>query len=72
MLNFWKTDDLIVISFNIDERNAGIGANDEVIAFAYQHSGCYVAVWPVEDRGSYKIMDLLFMFVNMGKMMYFA
>ncbi|XP_022952169.1 uncharacterized protein LOC111454926 [Cucurbita moschata] len=46
--------------YSIDERNVGnrIGSNDEVTAFAYQRSGCYVVVWPVKVVGSYKLMEL--------------
>lgn len=50
--------------YSIDERNVGSGANDQVNAFAYQRSGCYVAVWPVEDRGSNKLLELEHCLVN--------
>lgn len=35
--------------YSIDERSVG-GADDKVSAFAYQSSGCYVAVWPIENQ----------------------
>ncbi|XP_022135983.1 uncharacterized protein LOC111007798 isoform X2 [Momordica charantia] len=44
--------------YSIDERNVGNGANDEVTAFAYQRSGCYVAVWPADGGGAYKLLEL--------------
>ncbi|KGN43355.1 uncharacterized protein LOC101221421 [Cucumis sativus] len=52
--------------YSIDERNIrdGIGGNDEVNAFGYQRSGCYVVVWPIEVRGSCKLMELEHCLVN--------
>lgn len=42
---------------SIDERNIG-GSNSNVYAFAYQSSGCYVAVWPTKDLGTHRLMEL--------------
>ncbi|XP_015870321.3 uncharacterized protein LOC107407544 isoform X2 [Ziziphus jujuba] len=49
--------------YSIDERNIG-GLNDKVSAFAYQSSGCYVAVWPTENKGSYNLMELEHCLIN--------
>ncbi|KAL4274143.1 hypothetical protein GQ457_13G006680 [Hibiscus cannabinus] len=35
--------------YSVDERNIG-GIDNEVSAFAYYSSGCYIAVWPVADN----------------------
>ncbi|KAK6916836.1 hypothetical protein RJ641_019697 [Dillenia turbinata] len=44
--------------YSIDERNVG-GVDNGVSAFAYQSSGCYVAVWPIEeDDGVCKLLEL--------------
>eukprot|EP00262_Sarcandra_glabra_P014486 TRINITY_DN424_c0_g1_i2.p1 TRINITY_DN424_c0_g1~~TRINITY_DN424_c0_g1_i2.p1 ORF type:complete len:367 (-),score=56.20 TRINITY_DN424_c0_g1_i2:41-1141(-) len=42
---------------SIDERNIG-GIHNNVSAFAYHPNGCYVAVWPIEDCGAYRILEL--------------
>lgn len=34
--------------YSIDERNIG-GSHNSLAAFAYQSTGCYVALWPMED-----------------------
>ncbi|KAL5789027.1 hypothetical protein ACOSP7_005976 [Xanthoceras sorbifolium] len=49
--------------YKIDERNIG-GVDDKVSAFAYQSSGCYVAVWPIEDDGTYKLLELEHCLIN--------
>ncbi|KAK2665744.1 hypothetical protein Ddye_004318 [Dipteronia dyeriana] len=49
--------------YTIDERNIG-GVNDKVSMFAYQSSGCYVAVWPIEDNGSSKLLELEHCLIN--------
>lgn len=49
--------------YSIDEKNIG-GLNDKVSAFAYQSSGCYVAVWPIENKGSYNLMELEHCLIN--------
>ncbi|KAL5562316.1 hypothetical protein UlMin_032063 [Ulmus minor] len=49
--------------YTIDERNVG-GSNNSVSAFAYQSSGCYVAVWPIEEKGSYKLRELEHCLIN--------
>ncbi|XP_058098248.1 uncharacterized protein LOC131243137 [Magnolia sinica] len=43
--------------YSINERSIG-GINNKVSAFAYHPSGCYVAVWPVEDREAYRLLEL--------------
>ncbi|KAG7022774.1 hypothetical protein SDJN02_16510, partial [Cucurbita argyrosperma subsp. argyrosperma] len=50
--------------YSVDERNFGSGANEEVNAFAYQRSGCYVAVQPIEDGSSNKLLELEHCLVN--------
>ncbi|XP_065853723.1 uncharacterized protein [Euphorbia lathyris] len=35
--------------FSIDCRNVG-GTDSSISTFAFQSSGCYVAVWPIEDK----------------------
>ncbi|KAF5178436.1 Glycerol kinase [Thalictrum thalictroides] len=42
---------------SIDERNVG-GADNKVSAFAYDSSGCYVAVWPLSDNGVSKLFEV--------------
>lgn len=42
---------------SVDERNIG-GADNNVAAFAYQASGCYVAVWPAKDHETYSLLEL--------------
>lgn len=49
--------------YSILERNVG-GVNNKVSAFAYQSSGCYVSVLPVEDKGSYKLLELEYCLIN--------
>ncbi|XP_028776428.1 uncharacterized protein LOC114733187 isoform X2 [Neltuma alba] len=45
--------------FKVDERQVG-GVNGGVSAFAYQSSGCYVAVWQKED----KLLELEYCLIN--------
>lgn len=49
--------------YSIDERNVG-GLNNKVSAFAYQSSGCYVAVWPIENKGQYNLLELEHCLIN--------
>lgn len=44
--------------YSIDERNVTNNEQSPVLAFAYQSSGCYVAVWPVADHGLDKLLEL--------------
>ncbi|KAE8038151.1 hypothetical protein FH972_010687 [Carpinus fangiana] len=51
--------------YSIDERSIGGGEdNNKVSAFAYQASGSYVAVWPIEDLGTHKLLELECCLVN--------
>lgn len=43
--------------YSIDERHIG-GANNKVSAFAYHPTGCYLALWPVENHSSSKMFEL--------------
>ncbi|XP_028092318.1 uncharacterized protein LOC114292529 isoform X1 [Camellia sinensis] len=43
--------------YSIDERNIG-GTDDSAFAFAYQSSGCYAAVWLMEDHATYRLLEL--------------
>ncbi|GAB2291659.1 hypothetical protein Dimus_025915 [Dionaea muscipula] len=43
--------------YSIDERNVG-GVGTGVLAFGYHSAGNYVAVWPVGDKGVYKLLEL--------------
>ncbi|GMH16319.1 hypothetical protein Nepgr_018160 [Nepenthes gracilis] len=43
--------------YSTDEWNIG-GEGNRVLAFAYLSSGSYVAVWPTEDSGASKLMEL--------------
>ncbi|XP_059654133.1 uncharacterized protein LOC132300876 [Cornus florida] len=43
--------------YSIDDRNIG-GVDNKVSSFAYQSSGCYVAVWVIEDRATYRLLEL--------------
>lgn len=43
--------------YSIDERSVG-GLNNNVSAFAYQSNGCYVAIWPIENKGQYNLLEL--------------
>ncbi|THG07616.1 hypothetical protein TEA_010331 [Camellia sinensis var. sinensis] len=43
--------------YSIDERNIG-GADDSASAFAYRSSGCYAAVWLMEDHATYRLLEL--------------
>ncbi|KAF8409893.1 hypothetical protein HHK36_002411 [Tetracentron sinense] len=43
--------------YSIDERNVG-GINNKVSAFAYHSSGCYAALWPMEDHERYRLLEL--------------
>lgn len=49
--------------YSIDERNIG-GIDSKVSAFAYQSSGCYIAVWPVADNGAHKLWELEHCLIN--------
>ncbi|KAL2469231.1 hypothetical protein Fot_50807 [Forsythia ovata] len=44
--------------YSIHERNVTNNEQSPALAFAYQSSGCYVAVWPVADQGAYKVLEL--------------
>ncbi|CAI9769022.1 unnamed protein product [Fraxinus pennsylvanica] len=44
--------------YSIDERNVTNNEQSPVLAFAYQSSGCYVAVWPVSEQGEHKLLEL--------------
>ncbi|KAL6965181.1 hypothetical protein U1Q18_036234 [Sarracenia purpurea var. burkii] len=43
--------------YSIDERNVG-GLDNFASAFAYQPSGCYAAVWLMEDRATHRVLEL--------------
>ncbi|EXB40426.1 hypothetical protein L484_013729 [Morus notabilis] len=49
--------------YSIDERTVG-GLDNRVSAFAYQSSGCYVAVWPMEEKGPLKLLELEHCLIN--------
>ncbi|KAJ4964080.1 hypothetical protein NE237_024019 [Protea cynaroides] len=49
--------------YTIDERNIG-GTDNQVSGFAYHPSGCYVALWPLEDHGSYRLLELEYCLVD--------
>ncbi|OWM84036.1 hypothetical protein CDL15_Pgr004468 [Punica granatum] len=49
--------------YSIDERSIGDGSN-KVEALAYQSSGCYVAVWPLESEGVARLIELEYCVVN--------
>ncbi|XP_048229116.1 uncharacterized protein LOC8286566 isoform X2 [Ricinus communis] len=49
--------------YSIDERNIG-GIDNKVSAFAYQSSGCYVAVWPIQDNGMDKQFELEYCLIH--------
>lgn len=49
--------------YSIDERNIG-GADNKVAAFAYQSSGCYVAVWPIGDNDTYELFEVEHCLIN--------
>ncbi|XP_062081514.1 uncharacterized protein LOC133787207 isoform X1 [Humulus lupulus] len=49
--------------FSIDERSVG-GPNSRVSAFAYQPSGSYVAVWPIDEKGSHNLIELEHCLIN--------
>lgn len=49
--------------YSIDERNVG-GPDNNVSSFAYQPSGCYVAVWPIEEKGPHKLLELEHCLIN--------
>ncbi|KAF6155794.1 hypothetical protein GIB67_039125 [Kingdonia uniflora] len=42
---------------SVDERSIG-GSDNEVSAFAYHLSGCYVAVWPIKDNSAFRLFEL--------------
>ncbi|URE32264.1 hypothetical protein MUK42_18191 [Musa troglodytarum] len=43
--------------YSVEERAVG-GADNQVSAFAYDSSGSFVAVWPMESRGGLKVLEL--------------
>ncbi|KAL5713741.1 hypothetical protein ACHQM5_015792 [Ranunculus cassubicifolius] len=43
--------------WSVDERNIG-GVDNKVSAFGFHTSGCYVAVWPMVNIGTSKVMEL--------------
>lgn len=49
--------------YSVDVRSIG-GLNNGVVAFAYQSNGCYVAIWPMQDKGSCKLLELEHCLVN--------
>lgn len=50
---------------SIDERSVGgVEDNTKISAFAYQASGSYVAVWPIEDLDTCKLLELEHCLVN--------
>lgn len=49
--------------YSIDEKTVG-GLDNRVSAFAYQSSGCYVAVWPMEEKGPHKLLELEHCLIN--------
>ncbi|XP_062020223.1 uncharacterized protein LOC133736661 [Rosa rugosa] len=49
--------------YSILERNVG-GVNNKVSAFAYQASGCYVSVLPVEDKSLNKLLEVEYCLIN--------
>ncbi|KAF5449126.1 hypothetical protein F2P56_029604, partial [Juglans regia] len=51
--------------YSIDERIiGGVEDDNKVSAFAYHASGSYVAVWPIEDMGTSKLLELEYCLVN--------
>ncbi|CAA2977094.1 Hypothetical predicted protein [Olea europaea subsp. europaea] len=50
--------------YSIDERNVTNNEQSPVLAFAYQSSGCYVAVWPVADHDSDKLLELEYCLID--------
>ncbi|KAF9601981.1 hypothetical protein IFM89_024527 [Coptis chinensis] len=48
---------------SVDEKNIG-GVHNKVSAFAYNSSGCYVAVWPKEDNGEFRLLELEYCLVD--------
>ncbi|XP_056164807.1 uncharacterized protein LOC115681577 isoform X2 [Syzygium oleosum] len=49
--------------YSVDERYVG-EANGKAAAFAYQSSGCYVSVWPTEDKVKDKMLEVEFCLIN--------
>ncbi|KAM1044098.1 hypothetical protein ACFX2J_035086 [Malus domestica] len=49
--------------YRVIEKNVG-GLSNEVFAFAYQSSGCYVSVLPIQDKGTYKLQELEYCLIN--------
>lgn len=43
--------------YSTDEKNVRTTGSN-VLAFAYQNTGCYVALWPVKENGAYKVLEL--------------
>ncbi|GLT96602.1 hypothetical protein SLE2022_142120 [Rubroshorea leprosula] len=43
--------------YSIDEKHIG-GPDNKVSAFAYDYRGCYIAVWPIKDDGTHKVLEL--------------
>lgn len=44
--------------YSSDERNIGSEGSNSILAFAFQNTGCYVALWSVEANERYKLMEL--------------
>ncbi|OVA01089.1 hypothetical protein BVC80_8827g7 [Macleaya cordata] len=43
--------------YSIDQRNIG-GLDNKASAFGYHSSGCYVAVWPMENNDEFRLLEL--------------
>lgn len=50
-------------SYSIDERSFG-DMSSKVKVLAYASSGCYVAVWPLEDKEVEKLIELEYCLIN--------
>lgn len=51
--------------YTVDERRIG-GADTSVSAFAFNSSGCYVAVWPIMNHPGYRLLELEHCLVDPG------
>ncbi|XP_038705685.1 uncharacterized protein LOC120001428 isoform X2 [Tripterygium wilfordii] len=49
--------------YSVDERIVGT-VDNKVLAFAYQSSGCYVAMWPIQDPRMHKLLELEYCLIN--------
>lgn len=49
--------------YSVDERSFG-DVSSKVEALAYDSSGCYVAIWPLEGKGVEKLIELEFCLIN--------